>query len=150
MSGKTTYLLDLSDNMVSNGLKVCFIGGSSELEESFNLRKMVTIARFIKKFRTNSDLYNLKVLESLKEITHREKYDFIMIDDLDQISKKCIEFLKTINIKKIATCSENNIPILNESISKHRILNHMIDGYDSKNLSKLILRDKKIKHILND
>lgn len=148
MSGKTTYLMGLSSRMINNGLKVCFIGGSTELEESSNIRKMATIVRFIKSFGAYSDSYNLKMLESIREITHREKYDFIMVDDFDHLSKNCVEFLKTINTKKIVTCPMGNIPILNEAISTHRLLDNMIDGYDFINLSKVISRDKKIKQIL--
>lgn len=148
MSGKTTYLVGLSNLMTIGGLKVCFIGGSTELENSPNVQKVANIVRFIKSFGNSSDEYNLKMIESIREISYRDKYDFILVDDFDQLSKKCIELLKSINIKKIVTCPMNGIPILNESISTYRLSDNKIDEYGFMELSRLLIRDKKIKEIL--
>lgn len=148
MSGRTTYLVGLSNLMVLGGLKVCFIGCSTELENSPNLRNVANIVRFIRGFGIDRDEYNLKMLESIREISYRDKYDFILIDDFDQLSKKCIELLKSITIKKIVTCPMNGIPILNEPISTYRLSDNKIDEYDFTELSRLLIRDKKIKEIL--
>lgn len=148
MSGKTTYLVCLSNLMMIGGLRVCFIGGSTELENSPNVQNTANIVRFIKGSGTNSDKCNLKMLESIREISHRDKYDFILVDDFDLLSKKCIELLKSIKIKKIVTCSMNEIPILNESISTYQLSDYKIDKFGFMDLSRILIRDKKIKEIL--
>ncbi len=157
-SGRTHFLWELSNSLMGDGYKTCFIGGTTELSESNQLIKSFSFSRFIKSLESD----NISSMQLVKEISERDKYDYILVDDINMISKKCISILKSIDIPKIVTCSSDTIPVLNELFNSYYLnvvydeslslkgTNILIDGvyYNTHNIIKSFMRSKKITKIL--
>lgn len=153
-SGRTNLLMEISTALKSAGYKLCFIGGTTELKDSFINNKIYDSVWFCK----TNDYWDSLMMESIKEITLRDKYDFIIIDDLEYLTKKCFSILKTISVKKISTSLIGNVPDVGDSNLYNIIFpenkfgslklenNGLITSHSD--VIKVLTRDKKIKSIL--
>ena len=153
-SGRTNLLIEISSALSSVGYKLCFIGGTTELKDSFNNNKIYDIYRFAK----TDDHWDTLMMESIKEITERDKYDFIIVDDLEYLTSRCLSVLKSISVKKIVTSLTGNIPDVGENNSfvitfpqnKWGSIKLETNGVEMSpsDIIKVLTRDKKIKSIL--
>lgn len=153
-SGRTNLLIEISSALKSVGYKLCFIGGTTELKDSFNNNKIYDISRFAK----TDDHWDTLMMKSIKEITERDKYDYIIVDDLEYLTKNCLSVLDTISVRKIVTSLTDNIPDIREKNLYEivfpenkwgNIKLRINDGEISpSDIIKTLTRDKKIKSIL--
>lgn len=153
-SSRTTFLFEMARLIRSFGHKTCYIGGTDEFYEFANnsVHKIYDSAFFYKN--------DVRLFQNIKEITERDIYEYIFIDDIDYISSDCVDILSSIRIKKIATCLTNHLPIFNQDINCYDIRNNYSDdktlvtlkiGEDiikTKDIINSISRDHKIKTIL--
>jgi hypothetical protein len=153
MSGRTRFLLNLSQDLDNVGIKLFFLGCVNE----FSYPKS-SLSQF-KDFRlldTSNDYNNLKMIEVVKEITERDGYHFLVVDDIDYLSSDCINLISKINIRKIVTCLNDNLKkIIDDDINFYNIedkvgLNIKSDTGISTidNIIKGIVREQKINIIL--
>ena len=76
----------------------------------------VNVAATVKEIRRalmDADV-NYKVA---KEITERDGYHFLVVDDIDYLSSDCINLLSAINVRKIATCLNDNLKKISDDDS---------------------------------
>ena len=141
-TGRTTFLLDLAHGLKNFGLKLFFLGCTSELT-------MRNLAFFddCRITSTNEDYNNLKLIDVIKEITETRKYDFIIIDDIDYLTEKSIDALSKIKIKKIVTCLTHNVSKLPNN-SNFYFLGDKNEKEIILDYIKSLTRDKKINSIL--
>ena len=153
-SSRTTFLFEMARLIRSFGYKTCYIGGTEEFYEFANnsVNKIYDSAFFYKN--------DVRLFQNIKEITERDNYEYIFIDDIDYISSDCVDILSSIRVKKIATCLTNHLPIFNQDINCYDIRNNYSDdktlvtlkiGEDiikTKDIIKSISRDQKIKSVL--
>ena len=147
-SGKSTFAFDFSKYTYSSGMKVCYVSCSdniSYMDKHFDLVKSLT-----------SSEYN------------KEKFDYLVVDDIDFLTKKCIVSLSKINVKKVFTFTEFIViempgvlskvePIIitssyNESVETFYLQSSNINE-EFKNVSDFLkekIRDKKLNTILNE
>lgn len=119
-SGRSQFLLEISEHLKKFGFKLVFVGCTSEFKEMKSLLKNFEYCLFLD---SSHEFNNTKSIEVLKEKTEKDKCDFIIIDDVDYLSQKCFDMLVDINVSKIA--SSINTPKIKNS-------NHMV--YNIKNI----------------
>jgi hypothetical protein len=153
MSGRTRFLLNLSKDLDNIGIKLFFLGCVNE----FSYPKS-SLSQF-KEFRlldTSNDYNNLKIIEVVKEITERDGYHFLVVDDIDYLSIDCINLLSAINVRKIATCLNDNLKKISDDDSDFYNIEDKV-GLNIKNgtsistigsIIKGIVREQKINTIL--
>lgn len=160
-SGKTMLLLEISRILKESGYKICFIGGTNGLEVKLlptNYHNIYELTFFIK----NEARWDMLMMESIKEITERDNYDYIIIDDIDYLTDDCISILESINISKISTCSNDtlsdffrirntlvgstNWELLN--IKGKKVIKVNDDLVSLDDMVIILIRDEKIKSIL--
>lgn len=149
-SGRTTFLFELARLIKSLDKKICYIGGTDEFYDYANnsVYKIYDSAFFYKN--------DIRLFQNIKEITEKDEYEYIFIDDIDYIHRICIDILSSIRVKKIATCLTDHLPILNQDINFYEITSNEGDialkvGKDtikSKDIITTLSRDQKIKSIL--
>jgi hypothetical protein len=153
-SSRTSFLFEMARLIKSFDKKICYIGGTDEFFEFANnsVEKIYDSAFFYKN--------DVRLFQNIKEITERDNYEYIFIDDIDYISGNCIDILSSIRVKKIATCLTDHLPIINQNINCYEIRNNYTDdrnlvtlkiGEDiikTKDIINSISRDHKIKSIL--
>jgi hypothetical protein len=153
MSGRTRFILNLSKDLDNIGIKLFFLGCVNEFSYSKS-----SLSQF-KDFRlldTSNDYNNLKMLEVIQEITERDSYHFLIVDDIDYLSSDCINLISKINIRKIATCLNNNLKKITDDDSDFYNIEDKV-GLNIKNdtgistigsIIKGIVREQKINTIL--
>jgi len=153
MSGRTRFILNLSKDLDNIGIKLFFLGCVNEFSYSKS-----SLSQF-KDFRlldTSNDYNNLKMLEVIQEITERDSYHFLIVDDIDYLSSDCINLISKINIRKIATCLNNNLKKITDDDSDFYNIEDKV-GLNIKNdtgistigsIIKRIAREQKINTIL--
>jgi hypothetical protein len=153
MSGRTRFLLNLSKDLDNIGIKLFFLGCVNE----FSYPKS-SLSQF-KEFRlldTSNDYNNLKMIEVVKEITERDGYHFLVVDDIDYLSSDCINLISKINIRKIVTCLNDNSKKITDDDSDFYNIEDKV-GLNIKNdtgistigsIIKGIIREQKINIIL--
>ena len=149
-SGRTTFLFELARLIKSFGKKTCYIGGTEEFYEFANnsVDKIYDSAFFYKN--------DVRLFQNIKEITERDEYEYIFIDDMDYISHNCMDILSSIRINKIATCLIGNLPIFNQDINCYEIksdknillLKIGEELVKTKDIITTLSRDQKIKSVL--
>lgn len=153
MSGRTRFILNLSKDLDNVGIKLFFLGCVNE----FTYPKS-SLSQF-KDYRlldTSNDYNNIKMLEVVQEITERDGYHFIIVDDIDYLSINCINFLSKMNVRKIVTCLNDNLKkITDDDFDLYNIedkagLNIKSDTGVSTidSIIKGIIREQKINIIL--
>lgn len=143
-SGRTQIILEISRYFKEHNIKLFFLSCTS-----VNDKKILSLFddyRII----DSSEFNNLKILEVVKEICQNKDYSFLIVDDIDYLSRSCYELLMSIDINKIATCLTYNCSKLLLPVSSvfHNVFD--VDLNKTNNLIKNILRDKKINSLLND
>ena len=160
-SGKSTFAFDFSKYTYSSGMKVCYVSCSdniSYMDKHFDLVKSLT----------SSEYNNDKTIQVINEIVTKEKFDYLVVDDIDFLTKKCIVSLSKINVKKVFTFTEFIViempgvlskvePIIitssyNESVETFYLQSSNINE-EFKNVSDFLkekIRDKKLNTILNE
>jgi hypothetical protein len=153
MSGRTRFLLNLSKDLDNVGIKLFFLGCVNE----FSYPKS-SLSQF-KDYRlldTSNDYNNLKMIEVVKEITERDGYHFLVVDDIDYLSIGCINLISKINIRKIVTCLNDNLKKITDDDSDFYNIEDKV-GLNIKNdtgistigsIIKGIVREQKINIIL--
>jgi len=165
-SGKSIFLRELSRVLKKLNYKVCFIDTLGE--SNLSARRMTSKNSDIDliKVLSESEYNNKKTIQVVREITERDKYDFILIDDTDYLSKSIIDDIKNIRVKKIIACTvlDNTglnkkdtykiCSIYNESKLKEGFLIEYHDkSINIENLEEFYtqsIRDEKLIKILNE
>lgn len=129
-SGRTIFLWKISKALKSMGYKICFIGCTNEFRQDDMFLTHFDFCRVLSQDDS-------QMVEVIKEKTERDKYDFIIVDDIDCVKKGIQKLIKSINIRKICTCFE--IPILGEDFNLYKI---RADYNDSDLESKSIVEYK--------
>lgn len=153
MSGRTRFLLNLSKDLDNAGIKLFFLGCVNE----FTYPKS-SLSQF-KEFRlldTSNEYNNLKMIEVVKEITERDSYHFLVVDDIDYLSIECINLISKINIRKVVTCLNDNLKKITDDDSGFYNIEDKVglniksdDGISTiGGIIKNIIREQKINKIL--
>ena len=102
-SGRTTFLFEVAKVLKKSGYKICFLGCTNEYEdENLLLEKHFNFDFY--RTLVNSTDENIKIIELIKEISERDNYDFILIDDIDYVNSKLFDIISSIGVTKICTC----------------------------------------------
>jgi hypothetical protein len=168
---KSSALHALAYDMKSQlNMKIIFLGATNEFEEKTHfLNQRYELCRFL----SSDDENNINTLKVIEEISLKDGIDFIFIDDIDYLydylfpnndttTKKYINFLDKIPVRKIATCSDSSsIPLFNFSEEITDSKNYFLQTKYNKGRSyaiindviandfiKAFIRDEKIKTIL--
>lgn len=162
-----TLAYDLKSQL---NMKIIFLGATNEFEEKTHfMNERYELCRFL----SSDDTNNMKTLQLIEEICIKDGIDFIFIDDIDYLydylfpnneitTKKYINFLDKIPVRKIATCSDSSsIPLFNfsdEITDSENYFLHIkynkgrsyatIDDVSVLAFIKAFIRDEKIKTIL--
>lgn len=160
-SGKSIFLRELSRVLKKLNYKVCFIDTLGEA----NLNSRNSDIDLIKVL-SESDYNNKRTIQVVKEITERDNYDFILVDDTDYLSESIIKDIKNIRVKKIIACTvlDNTgfdkkdthkiCSIYNESKLKEGFLIEYHDkSLNIENLEEFyiqFIRDEKLTKVLNE
>jgi hypothetical protein len=107
-SGKTEFIIDLANNLVDSGFKVCFI--STRNENKYHRHKFTLHRSLSNRFEED-----YKTFQLVSEIIIRDNYDYLFIDDFDSFyvdhffsqkeTDKILEKLINTPVKKILTCN---------------------------------------------
>ena len=159
-SGKSIFLRELSRVLKKLNYKVCFIDTLGEA--NFTKNSNIDLIKVL----SESEYNNKKTIQVVREITERDKYDFILVDDTDHLSKSIINDIKNIRVKKIIACTFlYNIgldkkdtykinTIYNEYKLKESFSIEYNDEYlDIENLESFyaqVIRDEKLTKILDE
>ncbi len=162
-SGRSQFLLEISQKLKSLGFKIVFIGCTSEFKEMRNLLENFDYAVFLD---SSIEFNNKKIIEVVKEKSEKGKYDFIIVDDIDYLSQECFDFISNINVSKIVSLLKMPKSIKNTHYSVYNIktnyddseLKHIttITDYTSKEeytipeIIKSLSREQKINTILKN
>lgn len=160
-SGKSIFLRELSRVLKKLNYKVCFIDTLGEANLSIRNSDIDLI-----KVLSESDYNNKRTIQVVKEITERDNYDFILVDDTDYLSESIIKDIKNIRVKKIIACTvlDNTgldkkdthkiCSIYNESKLKEGFLIEYHDkSLNIENLEEFyiqFMRDEKLTKVLNE
>ena len=153
MSGRTRFLLNLSKDLDNAGIKLFFLGCVNE----FSYPKS-SLSQF-KEYRlidSSNDYNNLKMINVVKEITERDGYHFLIVDDIDYLSSDCIDLISKINTRKVVTCLDDGCQKITDEDSDFYNINDKIslniksnDGVSTiGGIIKKIVREQKINIIL--
>lgn len=160
-SGKSIFLRELSRVLKKLNYKVCFIDTLGEANLSSRNSDIDLI-----KVLGDSEYNNKKTIQVIKEITERDNYDFILVDDTDYLSESIIKDIKNIRVKKIIACTilDNTgfdkkdtykiNTVYNESKLRESFTIEYSDKYlNIENLEEFytqVIRDEKLTKILNE
>lgn len=154
-SGRTFFLWEISKILKSlNKYKICFVGCTGEFSQDEPMFLHFDFCRILSK----SD--DVQTVEMIKERVERDKYDFILIDDIDCAKKDVQKILKSINVHKIITCKD--IPVLgeefnllkirttynDETIDSPILIEYKGDTLDGKSFLLSLIRELKINNVL--
>jgi hypothetical protein len=153
-------LIDISIALKEYGLKVFFIGATSEFSELRRIVKCFDSFYFL----NSSEYNNLKIIEKATEIIDIKEYNLLIVDDADYISDEVFNNIMNIKVRKIFTCLDINknkfaenskfLEITNEYIDEEKRRKSLLktegESYNNDDFIKMIIRDQKINSILND
>lgn len=151
--GKTTFLIDLANNLIDSGFKICFI--STEDENRYHRNKFTFYRSLSNRFEEDYKMFQL-----VSEIIIRDNYDYLFIDDIDSIyddhffshkeTDKFLEILINTPVKKILTCDwEESIHLPITSKTSANFFNsintyYLTMQYDTKNnLNELVIKKER-------
>lgn len=120
-SGRTFFLWEISKILKTLGYKICFIGCTGEFKQDDRFLSHFDFCRIITSYTDD-----ISIVKSIKEITERDGYDFIFIDDIDWARKPVQIVIKSINVRKISSCID--IPVLGEEFNLLKIRNNYNDS----------------------
>lgn len=102
-SGRSSFLFTLAYTSKSNGYKTMFLGGTDEFSSISDIESPFD-RKFFYRHRDQ------KLTENIKLILDKEKFDYLLIDDIDFLSRNDIVILGQSKAKKICTCLRSKIP----------------------------------------
>lgn len=141
-TSRTNFLLELAFLLKNNDFKSFFLSCSLEFQNARNIEPF-------DEFRvlpSTDEFNNLKTIEVIAEITESKNYSYIIVDDIDYLSNRCISELGKINVKKIVTCLTHNTGKLPKDSNFFSVEDITIDSL--KDYMTSLKRDKKINSIL--
>jgi hypothetical protein len=135
-SGKTEFIIDLANHLVDSGFKVCFI--STKDENRYHRNKFTFYRSLSNRFEEDYKMFQL-----VSEIIIRDKYDYLIVDDIDSIYDdhffsdkqidKFLEILINTPVKKILTCDwEESISLPITSKTSAILFNNIREYYLTK------------------
>jgi thymidine kinase len=142
VSGRTQFILTISRIFNESGVKLFFLACAGDNIDSSPFDDYRIINTF-------DEVNNQKVIEVIKELTDKKKYNFLIIDDIDYLPKSCLDLLSNIDVIKIATCLTDNCKKLPEESNFYNI-NDVSDLSDINDFIKGIIRNQKINSVLKD
>jgi len=143
ITGRTEFLFNISKSFNEVGLKLFFLSCTGvETKDRFN--DIFDDYRIINTF---DEVNNYKVIEVVKELSEKRKYNFIIIDDIDYLPKSCVDLLSEIDSSKIVTCLTENCEKLPEESNFYDI-NDISDLSNVNDIIKVIIRNQKINKVL--
>ena len=98
-SGRSTFLLILSEHLHKSGTKVYFIGATHEFQSETKILKDFSGFDFF----SSSDSNNFLIVDKIQELLTRQNFT-ILVDDVDYLSDKLIKKIIQLPTKKILTC----------------------------------------------
>lgn len=144
ISGRTQFLFNISSDFREADVKLFFLGCAGNIDSKSKLLESFQDYRIINTF---DEINNYKIIEVIKELIENKKYNFLIIDDIDYLSKSCIELLSTIDVKKIVTSLSDNCKKLPEESNFYNI-SDVSDLSNIDEIVKKIIRDQKINSVL--
>jgi hypothetical protein len=127
-SGRTFFLWETSKVLKSLGYKICFLGCTNEFDYD---DKFLSHFDFCRTFSSESNSNNPQIVELVKEVVERDKYDFIFIDDMDVAYRtqplRIKKMINSISVCKISTCL-TDVPILGEEFNLFNIKSNYDDS----------------------
>ncbi len=135
-SGRSIFLLNLAENLQKSGSKVYFVCATNDLKE--NIRTLKDFVGY--DFFSSSESNNLKIIEKVNELIKYNKFNFLLVDDIDYLSSGVIEALVNLPIKKIASSLFDNLCLIKEDFNEYKLINEY--NYDLlKNIQTLTNND---------
>lgn len=144
ISGRTEFLFNISNSFNKVGLKLFFLSCTGDIETKDRFNDIFDDYRIINTF---DEVNNYKVIEVVKELSEKRKYNFLIIDDIDYLPKSCVELLSEIDTSKIVTCLSDNYKKLPEESNFYNI-SDVSDLSNIDEIVKKIIRDQKINSVL--
>jgi hypothetical protein len=152
ISGRTQFLFAISKAFNEVDVKLFFLACVGDVGDvnHLNVYDKHSSLSFYDDYRIINTLDedgNYKIIEVVKELSEKRKYNFIIVDDIDYLPKSSLDLLLSIDTIKIATCLSDNCGKLPEDSNFYNIK----DVSDLSNISdmiKRIVREQKINKIL--
>jgi thymidine kinase len=143
ISGRTQFLFKISNAFKEVDFKLFFLGCTDiDTKDRFN-----DVFEDYRVINTFDEINNFKIIEVIKELSEKRNYNFIIIDDIDYLSKSCIDLLSSIDTKKIVTCLSDNCKKLPKDSNFYNI-SDVSDLSNIDEIVKKIIRDQKINSVL--
>ena len=137
-TGKSIFLFEFAKYLTSIGSRICFVSCSDSLDY---MNKIFDTTKTL-----NSTPYNNeKTIQVINELVKGRRFDYLIVDDIDFLTKDCILELIKLPVKKLFTFTEFVI------LNKPKELD--IETLQISSVSELLkekIRDKKIKYLLNE
>jgi len=168
-TGKSTALHELAYELKhAFGMKIAFLAATNEFEDHIRfLGDRYEIYRFL----SYSEENDMKTLLLIEELCQRKKIDFVFIDDIESFfpsneaaAKKYVSFIDKIAARKVAACCDDSsipLPLYRFEKEMSDVKNYFIsmeykngrsfaniDGQSAADFIKSIVRDEKIKKLL--
>ena len=161
MSGRSLLILDIAKSIAQLGYKVCYLNCVDD--ERFRNREELELFAYYRKI-SSTDENNYLSCKVIEEVLNRDtKFNFLIIDDLDILSDRCIKILTDLRITKIFTCLDSNVDKFPKDSQKFEIERGIYDKrlipttlINNNNqimvedILKSIVREQKINTIIND
>ncbi len=154
ISGRTQFLFTISKIFNEAGVKLLFLAcaGDNNVDSVSHLAvySKHDSLQFFDDYRiinTFDEVNNLKIIEVIKELTNKKRYNFLIIDDIDYLPKSCLDLLSSIDVIKIVTCLTDNYKKISEESNFYNI-NDIADLSDINDFIKGIIRNQKINKVL--
>jgi thymidine kinase len=137
-SGKSIFIYEFAKYLNSIGSKICFVSCSDSVDYMGKI------------FDTTKSLYsteynNKKTIQVIDELVKGRRFDYLVVDDIDFLTKDCILELMKIPVRKLFTFTEFVI------LNKPKELD--IEPLQISSMSELLkekIRDKKINLLLDE
>jgi thymidine kinase len=143
ISGRTQFLFKISNAFKEVDFKIFFLG-CTDIDTKDRFNDIFDDYRIINTF---DEVNNYKVIEVVKELSEKRKYNFLIIDDIDYLPKSCVDLLSEIDTSKIVTCLSENCKKLPEESNFYDI-NDISDLSNVNDIIKVIIRNQKINKVL--
>jgi thymidine kinase len=152
ISGRTQFLFTISKAFNEVGVKLFFLACTGDIDNVHHMTvydKNNSLSYYddYRIINTLDEINNYKVIEVVKELSEKRKYNFIIVDDIDYLPKSCLDLLLSLDTIKISTCLSDNCNKLPKDSNFYNI-NDVSDLLDVTDMVKRIVRDQKINKIL--
>lgn len=145
ISGRTEFLFNISREFNEVGLKLFFLS-CTDIETKDRFNDIFDEYRIINTF---DEVNNQKMIDVVKELSDKKKYNFLIIDDIDYLPKSCIDSLSNIDVPKIVTCLSDNCVKFSDESNFYDI-SDVIELSGVVEVVKGIIRNQKINSVLKN